>query len=597
MPLALSQGMMLVTGRPASARATLSKEADKPSDGVPQAIGQLLPQTGNLPSVSHGATSLWQRAAVSIVAPKRTTDWQGAARALLSSSTHMDKPLRQDAPDWWKAPPEAVAAANHFDSRRENLQRDAREVLQLITPRAVSGGAHHEDRRCVAAFERNLVAVRRNRYVAPDVRRTVEQHVVATKKQSLFDVYRSIWAPRAPWSDGKDVYDTTEVLRKRFEVDFDNLLKLGMVKHIVKHNRMSAMEDGEADVHKCSDALWRHYSLCVGLFTFYAGMVGEINFLTLNAWTMLLEDCKLTDNHSELCKKANMDMIFIMVDKAEHTSEGKEKRHAGSHTDRQKALSRVEYLATLIYIATNKYVLTGKEPRVSSALQRMIGVDMQRNAPPHAVIDSDSFRREYAYTAEVTAVLVKHQHTLRTIFAGLANISLDWKGEKITLASWLALLQSSGMVGADLAIREAVLSFASARMAVIDGRSRAGEVKESVLPFEGFMEAICRIALLKALPTDDELAESGDAHAGLYLATLSDGDPGDYSAFIAERACSWGEKPDLIQPVHRCVEHTIAVFVHRLRETAGEDASVDIGIRERTMNKLANALKRTPGGR
>lgn len=52
-------------------------------------------------------------------------------------------------------------------------------------------------------------------------------------------------------------------------------------------------------------------------------------------------------------------------------------------------------------------------------------------------------------------------------------------------------------------------------MAVIDSRTKKGSDKENNLPFEGFMEALCRLSVLKALPTDAELAETGCSDAGI----------------------------------------------------------------------------------
>ena len=45
-------------------------------------------------------------------------------------------------------------------------------------------------------------------------------------------------------------------------------------------------------------------------------------------------------------------------------------------------------------------------------------------------------------------------------------------------------------------------------MLVIDGWTDRGHAKESCLPFEGFLEALCRVSALMALPTDAEVNES-----------------------------------------------------------------------------------------
>ena len=57
-------------------------------------------------------------------------------------------------------------------------------------------------------------------------------------------------------------------------------------------------------------------------------------------------------------------------------------------------------------------------------------------------------------------------------------------------------------------------------MCVAGPESERGQARGLCLPFEGFLEAICRVAVLKALPTDEELAEADVPHAGMYLFDL-----------------------------------------------------------------------------
>lgn len=235
---------------------------------------------------------------------------------------------------------------------------------------------------------------------------------------------------------------------------------------------------------------------------------------------------------------------------------------------------------------------------MSSALKRMLKTDVARSAPRGPRADADSFRARVCYTAETSNVLKQHEPTLRTIFAGLAAISYDWRGEHVNLKAWIAFLQFTGLVGPDLALREAILCFAWSRMCVVDGRSRAGETKESVLPFEGFMEALCRMSLLKALPTDEEVTASGAAHAGVHLSVMRDRDPAAFRAFAAKRACAWGEQSDLVQPVHHCLAHTIAALVYQIKLSVEGGANTDLSLKERTMRKVVEALKqRGAGGR
>ena len=114
------------------------------------------------------------------------------------------------------------------------------------------------------------------------------------------------------------------------------------------------------------------------------------------------------------------------------------------------------------------------------------------------------------------------------------------------------------------------------------------------MPFEAFMEALCRLALLKALPTDDEIRATGAPHAGIYLSQLRERDPAGYKALIKERSRLWGDDPDLVQPVHRCVAHMLSLLVHQLKWVAdkhdADTSSPTTRFSERTMAKVVIKL-------
>ena len=79
------------------------------------------------------------------------------------------------------------------------------------------------------------------------------------------------------------------------------------------------------------------------------------------------------------------------------------------------------------------------------------------------------------------------------------------------------------------------------------------------------------MAVLKALPTDEEIEQSGCSHAGTHLQWLRDSDGDAYDQLIAERATPWGEEP-VAQAVSREVAHTLEIIVCNIEaETAGKD--------------------------
>ena len=69
---------------------------------------------------------------------------------------------------------------------------------------------------------------------------------------------------------------------------------------------------------------------------------------------------------------------------------------------------------------------------------------------------------------------------------------------------------------------DARLIFLWSRIRGCDDYSDRAERQMRTLMFEDFLEAIVRVAALVALPTDEEINESGAADAGQYLLTLEE---------------------------------------------------------------------------
>ena len=69
-------------------------------------------------------------------------------------------------------------------------------------------------------------------------------------------------------------------------------------------------------------------------------------------------------------------------------------------------------------------------------------------------------------------------------------------------------------LGGELGERKAAQCFSWSRMLVVDEHSIGGRAKQLRLTFEDFLEAICRVASHKALPTNEEMAKVEHSDAG-----------------------------------------------------------------------------------
>ena len=84
-----------------------------------------------------------------------------------------------------------------------------------------------------------------------------------------------------------------------------------------------------------------------------------------------------------------------------------------------------------------------------------------------------------------------------------------------------------------------------------------------------FLEALCRLSQLKALPTDDEInaalvsegwLSEDSADAGTYMLTLSGINPARYKQLMTTRCPPWGVGHES-QPVWRAVDHLIHMLI------------------------------------
>ena len=109
---------------------------------------------------------------------------------------------------------------------------------------------------------------------------------------------------------------------------------------------------------------------------------------------------------------------------------------------------------------------------------------------------------------------------------------------------------------ADLNERDAQLCFVWSRMRTIDEQHDKSRIKMTHLSFEDFLEALCRLARLKAYPTDVEIEKAGVPDAPSYLAALAAEDMAAYDLFMRDRSAPWGQPVERDrQPVDRFVEH------------------------------------------
>jgi len=434
----------------------------------------------------------------------------------------------------------------------------------------------------------------------------------------------SIWGPRPKWCDAQDFYDTETIRRRRFEAVWDRALRSGMRKFIQRHAQLGAKarearvaaekaaekaagkgggggadEGGEVEaeakgggkggkeptsvdgatavsasppadpVAEVERALREYARLFFPCFEFYSSLAGFSGVIGLNSYTQFIEDCRLSDQKSEFTRKSDLDRLFICTDTASKAVD------AESETDgmnRSKALSVDEFLHALVQMAVMKYVMPGELDDVAEAVRTLFRVDIEPRCDANAFLDANVFRRDCCYHEATDDVLRRYEATLRGLWSEI-TVKRGPAKRLLSFEAYLKLMRRIELITTDLTERDVAFSFSWSRMVVGMPYSTAAQVKNKHLPFESFLEALCRIAVLKALPTDEEIAKSGLKDAGQYLHYLKCEATEEYNAIMSSRATLWGNPPR--QRVDRCVDHLLSMIVFKIEEeTCGHDMDV-----------------------
>jgi hypothetical protein len=416
-------------------------------------------------------------------------------------------------------------------------------------------------------------------------------------------VYKSIWEPRRKDADSKDVYDTDDVEFKRFSIDWEVLLGLGMTKLILMNDDGDddGVEDEDGDgipdeVEDVGMVLWKVHDVLSSIYTYYSIQSGSISDgIGLNAWTDFTDDFSLVSKTSQFCQRKDVDLIFIEVNAKSKLAARELKRQPSTREfaidgGSELSLSRLEFYQALVRLAICKYVKSGEIPDVSDAVERLVSTDIMNRAlalesrnREHLVVDANLFRARYAYTKPVCTVLEANLPSLETLYDALSKRSyarMKPRGLKDRLAveEWLGFLYESKLIDQDLSERDAMLCFASSRMVVVDTRTENGKQRDTMIQFQGFMEALCHASTLKALPTAAELKAAGCNNAPQWIEENHD----QYMAILSTRGTPWGTDP--VRPVEESLQMVLDIVHHAVAKTTSSARAGDNSVRNRIVS-------------
>ena len=337
----------------------------------------------------------------------------------------------------------------------------------------------------------------------------------------------------------------------------------------------------------------------------------DIFQIQLNAYTQLVHDCGLLDPDNHTCNAVVFDQMFVAI------NAGAARDETYNH---MRALCRHELLNIFVRTAIQRYVLQGTMKDVSDALDLLMKSIVSVEAPAmaqhvpdgematpsaHAHLGSSrivqrrsqrvrslpqrrllslprcrchaDFRWAACYIEETDTVLRRHEASLRYIFEGFARGDGEL-GNKMRSTSllgydeWARFIAMTNLVDPAFPSGVSTMCFVWARSRVVDEASETHRPKLIQLSFIDFLEALVRVAMAKALPTEDELAQWGHADAGEFLLQLQES-PSAYDEYVCDHAVTFGSPPS--QPPSNRVEHLISLLVRTIKGNAeGGDLSL-----------------------
>ena len=372
----------------------------------------------------------------------------------------------------------------------------------------------------------------------------------------------------------------------------------------------SAEDDARAqflqkEIERVEEVLWETQQMYRVIFDYYATLGGDMSNISLNLWTQFLNDFNLIDRKSKFCKQSDLDTLFVTIDslasrvQAQQLKEeedirkgisplarkeskelkfGKESTIGASilardanktakFDDKRQRFSRVEFVAALVNIAIRKFVDTKEMSDVPAAVSRLLN-DVIKPKLRKTHQSPTEFRLKHLYSKAATEMITEYLPTLKAIFAPLVNRGTARKFKLMGIDEWRDFVRAAGLLGLDCSERDATLAFAWSRMCVTDERTEIGHVREECLPFEGFIEALCRLATLKAFPTPEELKKS-KTDAASYLDALRLDDDEAYQRLLRERATEWGSEPT--RPLHHSMQSLMSVVIRAIVPSSADN--------------------------
>ncbi|GIL66635.1 hypothetical protein Vafri_20126 [Volvox africanus] len=316
----------------------------------------------------------------------------------------------------------------------------------------------------------------------------------------------SIFKNRVKECDARAFYDAHQVEERMFERDWQRACSKEKFTSMMSRENKANKEgkDEKVAIKEVHGVLLKNWPQVFGAYVYYAaGGTGDPYHMSLNAFTTFLDDCSIADPESQYCKRSDCDTIFIVCNFQP------DKKSAEAAVNMENAMMRYEFLEAIVRLAIAKYGKGQQTDDLATAVTLLIERNILPNLVPGALHNSNTFRTERLYNEEVDQVFKKHSVLLKALYSRyrLKPVGGGLRPKVLKLDGWLQFASDSQLIDSQFTLQDAALSFLWARMYVID------EIKDyaryTCLSFTDFLEALGRVADMKALPSSSDLDMAG----------------------------------------------------------------------------------------
>lgn len=458
-------------------------------------------------------------------------------------------------------------------------------------------GHIHERQRAFGALLREL---QRMRFVLEEealeiITASVAVEEVFEKKAAFkaWSVDDSVWKARKNWCDGRALYEMDDLFEAAFRSDWSSATASPALA-LYKKESTSTDEAGGADaLSELAEVMWKHFRLFLQLFDWYsmwwAGQVVPNNVFRIGkqAFKRLIEELGVVKKGSQTLTANTFEQVFLQVTAVQE----KASNEGGEAV--APALNRMETLQCLVRIADLVFLRTGEvgtltqacDKLLSENVARVVAKDFRFSTRPN--LYGNAFRKLNCYEKGTSDAILENMSTLKSIFNQYCYSDKDGVDNELrtsmSFEEYNVFVRDFDICDHLFTPRDATLAFVWARLRVIDdGKSKRGRARLTNLSFECFFEVLCRIAMMKVLPTDMELgyAEQEDA-ANFFASLAAESSPTNdvLRKWRDEHRETWDvdwedEDYDPRQPCNRAFAHLLELLVYTVEsfylESLGE---------------------------